>query len=80
MGLAIFDGIISGDISIYVLSSVQKILGILKMLIPVTYMCWGCGNTLEVMEESADNIPSKEIWNVCSDCQLKEDNDVRQMG
>ncbi len=37
--------------------------------IPVTYKCWGCG-AIKVEYEAVDiEIPVKEVWNVCPDCQ-----------
>ena len=42
-----------------------------KML--VTYLCWGCGNSKTVYEESDIPTPAIEVWNLCSDCILHDE-------
>jgi len=39
--------------------------------IPVTYLCWGCGSSKTVYEESDIPIPAKEVWNLCPNCTLR---------
>lgn len=38
--------------------------------IPVTYLCWGCGSQVTVLEEVETTlpVPSLEKWNLCLDC------------
>ena len=36
--------------------------------IPVTYLCWGCGSSKTVYEESDILMPAQEKWNLCPDC------------
>lgn len=42
-----------------------------SIVIPVTYLCWGCGSEKTEYEETEEPIPSKTIWNLCEDCQKK---------
>jgi DNA-directed RNA polymerase subunit RPC12/RpoP len=39
--------------------------------IPVTYLCWNCGNSLTTYEETDVPIPAKTVWNICPDCTKK---------
>ena len=45
-------------------------------LIPVTYRCWGCGESKEVKEPAPESppVPALEKWNLCPDCVNKEAN------
>ena len=36
----------------------------------VTYLCWGCGSSKTVYEESDIPIPAREVWNLCPNCVL----------
>lgn len=37
--------------------------------IEVTYKCWGCGSEQVAYEPQTETIPSKEVWNICPECQ-----------
>lgn len=39
--------------------------------IPVTYLCWNCGSSLTMFEETDVPIPAKTVWNICPDCTKK---------
>jgi hypothetical protein len=41
--------------------------------IPVTYLCWGCGSSKTVYEESNIPVPAQEVWNLCPNCILHND-------
>ena len=41
--------------------------------IPVTYLCWGCGSSKTVYEESDTPIPAQEVWDLCPDCILHDE-------
>jgi hypothetical protein len=43
--------------------------------IPVTCLCWGCGSSKTVYEESDIPIPAKEVWNLCPDCMLHSEKE-----
>jgi len=46
--------------------------------IPVTYLCWGCGSSKTVYEESEILIPAKEVWNLCPNCILHDEATKRR--
>jgi len=50
----------------------------IKNEIPVTYLCWGCGSSNTVYEESDLPIPAREEWNLCPDCILP-DNQTKEV-
>lgn len=43
-------------------------------IIPVTYLCWGCGSSVTRYEPTALPIPAREVWNICPDCRNKLPN------
>lgn len=46
-------------------------------MIPITYMCWGCGSQITVYEdvETSLPVPMVEQWNICFDCLRKKGTD-----
>ncbi len=40
-----------------------------KNVIPVTYLCWGCGGSVTKYEPTDLPIPAREVWNICPACR-----------
>jgi Zn finger protein HypA/HybF involved in hydrogenase expression len=37
--------------------------------IPVTYLCWNCGSSVNKYEATELPITNKEVWNICPQCR-----------
>jgi hypothetical protein len=60
-----------GDFSIY--KQYQESMKFTKVakeehLIPVTYLCWGCGSYIYRHEKTDLPIVVKKLWNLCPRC------------